>query len=70
MIRNIAAPPMFNIIPPDMMPKYESQLIGAVKKYIIVADSIPIPEIISKYATNFATEIAFSRSMIYKENCS
>ena len=57
LIRNIAAPPMFSIIPPDIIPMYESQLIGAVKKYIIVADNITIPPIISKYDTNFAIDI-------------
>ena len=55
---------MFSIIPPDIIPMYESQLIGAVKKYIIVADNITIPPIISKYDTNFAIDITWSRSMI------
>ena len=48
---------MFSIIPPDIIPMYESQLIGAVKKYIIVADNIEIPPIISKYDANFAIDI-------------
>ena len=48
---------MFSIIPPDIIPMYESQLIGAVKKYIIVADNITIPPIISKYDANFAIDI-------------
>ncbi len=61
---------MPSINPPTMIPTYESQLIGTVEKYIIVANNIEIPAIISKYATFFATDTACSRSMIYKENVS
>ena len=68
LMRNIAADPMFSINPPSMIPTYESQLIGAVKKYIIVTDNIVIPAIISKYATNFVIDTVCSRSTIYKEN--
>ena len=64
LIRNSAAAPMLSIIPPDIIPTYEIQLIGAVKKYKIVADNMAIPAMISKHATNFATDIAFSRSIV------
>jgi hypothetical protein len=53
-----------------MTPTYESQPPETVKKYIIAANNIMIPVIISKYATNFATNTTCSRSMIYKENVS
>ena len=43
---------------------------GPVAKYIIAANNIVIPAIISKYATNFATDTTCSRSKIYKENVS
>ena len=67
-MKNIAAAPMFSINPPTMIPTYESQLIGDVKKYIIVTDNIAIPAIINKYATNFVIDTVCSRSTIYKEN--
>jgi hypothetical protein len=51
-----------------MIPTYEIQLIGTVEKYIIVANIVVIPEIISKYETFFATDTDCSRSMINKEN--
>ena len=63
LIRNSAAAPMLSIIPPDIIPTYEIQLIGAVKKYKIVADNMAIPAMISKHATNFVTDIVFSRSI-------
>jgi len=64
----INAVPKLSINPPTMIPTHESQLMGLVKKYIIVTNNIVIPVIISKYATNFAIDTTFSRSMSYKEN--
>ena len=55
---------------PTITPTQESQPPETVTKYIIVANNIVIPAIISKYATNFATNTTCSRSIIYKENVS
>ena len=60
--------PMPSINAPTITQPTTTKFPGPVIKYIIAANSIMIPAIISKYATNFATTTACSRSTIYKEN--